>query len=434
MTSFLSTISSQFAKSLMIGTVCPVVLFLIFCSCVVLPYAGVSQDQLLSVLFPLEKDSATLANTLEVVVLTILLYTMNIPIIRMYEGYPWRKSWIGERLTRRQRRRFETLRTVRTRARMLRYQVRDSGVRLDKSDLEERQSTAALRLNSDFPGAAGIVLPTRLGNIIRSFEVYSTVRYGMESVTLWPRLLAQTPADYRESIVNAKTSFDFMLNCSFLSVLAALAMTALGIVKHHPFDWETGRAWLAWALSLGLLANIFYRLAANRATSWGIQVKGAFDLYRSDLRTPLGFTQELPTPDREKAFWTEVSYRLTYPDALNLPEFPYNPGTTWLTVKPSSVVVTLDRTVELLAGRKIKVSIVVRNKDQIRNPASDVTVFDQVPDGYRLVPDSFTISSGVLRLGSLQPLEFRLGQLKYDGQIALTYLLEPASKPNSDVT
>src|SRR6266852_3136801 len=121
MTSFLGSISSQFTKSLFIGTVCPVVLFLIFCSSVVLPYAGVSQEQFLKVVFPFEKDSAALANTLEVVVLTILLYSMNIPIIRLYEGYPWRKSWIGRLLEWRQRKRFETDRTISTRARMLRY-------------------------------------------------------------------------------------------------------------------------------------------------------------------------------------------------------------------------------------------------------------------------------------------------------------------------
>jgi hypothetical protein len=66
-----------------------VVLFLIFCSSVVLPYAGVSQEQFLKAVFPFEKDSAALGNTLAVVLLTILLYCMNLPLIRLYEGYPW---------------------------------------------------------------------------------------------------------------------------------------------------------------------------------------------------------------------------------------------------------------------------------------------------------------------------------------------------------
>src|SRR5437660_916774 len=38
---------------------------------------------------------------------TGLLYNLNIPIIRLYEGYPWDQSWIGRLMVRRKRATFD---------------------------------------------------------------------------------------------------------------------------------------------------------------------------------------------------------------------------------------------------------------------------------------------------------------------------------------
>src|SRR5262249_13251508 len=41
------------------------------------------------------------------IVLSGLLYNMNIPILRLYEGYPWSRSWLGSLLRRRHINRFD---------------------------------------------------------------------------------------------------------------------------------------------------------------------------------------------------------------------------------------------------------------------------------------------------------------------------------------
>jgi hypothetical protein len=68
-------------------------------------------------------------------------------------------------------------------------------------------------------GSAPLTLPTRFGNAIRSFEVYSRIIYGLEAIDGWPRLLAVIPADYRQAIDDAKAQVDFWVNIWMGSLL-----------------------------------------------------------------------------------------------------------------------------------------------------------------------------------------------------------------------
>src|SRR5665213_3222394 len=89
MTSFLSTISSQFAKNILIGTIFPVMLFVIAINAVVLQLADITPHTVLTRIFPWEQDSTVAALTVFGLIVTVLLYSLNIPLIRLYEGYPW---------------------------------------------------------------------------------------------------------------------------------------------------------------------------------------------------------------------------------------------------------------------------------------------------------------------------------------------------------
>ena len=40
--------------------------------------------------------AAVTALTVFTLIITILLYSLNIPVIRLYEGYPWMDSWVGQ--------------------------------------------------------------------------------------------------------------------------------------------------------------------------------------------------------------------------------------------------------------------------------------------------------------------------------------------------
>jgi hypothetical protein len=48
------------------------------------------------------------------VLLTGVLYNLNIPIIRFYEGYPWQYSWTGDFLVKRRKKEFKRLSAARS--------------------------------------------------------------------------------------------------------------------------------------------------------------------------------------------------------------------------------------------------------------------------------------------------------------------------------
>jgi hypothetical protein len=52
----------------------------------------------------------------------------------------------------------------------------------------ERTSNIAL-LAREFPGQSDYILPTRFGNVIRAFEFYPKAMYGIDSISVWPRLI-----------------------------------------------------------------------------------------------------------------------------------------------------------------------------------------------------------------------------------------------------
>jgi hypothetical protein len=84
---------------------------------------------------------------------------------------------------------------------------------------EQMRTDAGRRLNEEFPIERTSVLPTRLGNVIRSFEDYPERQYGMDGVTLWPRLVAKINKDHATVIEDAKITFDFLLNSAVLSAV-----------------------------------------------------------------------------------------------------------------------------------------------------------------------------------------------------------------------
>jgi len=102
------------------------------------------------------------------------------------------------------------------------------------SDIWTRLSEVSRRLNSELPSDTSLLLPTRLGNVIRSFEEYPDRQYGIGAITLWPRLIAKIDKEYAAMMDDSKTSFDFMLNISLLSAFSALVITVVGLSRFPP--------------------------------------------------------------------------------------------------------------------------------------------------------------------------------------------------------
>jgi len=136
---------------------------------------------------------------------------------------------------------------------------------------------------ADYPADPADVLPTRLGNILRSAESYPSDRYGADAVLTWPRLFPLLPDKLTASLTAARAEIEFQVTISaqaaFFAVAAGgwLAVTGGPVWLFLTCYW--GAAALAWATYRGTLAP---------ARIYGEQVRVAFDLYRQELLTRLG--------------------------------------------------------------------------------------------------------------------------------------------------
>ena len=201
-------------------------------------------------------------------VLSYVVYVSITPIVRFFEGYFGPLAWIGEL--------FPSFGKARGSA------VRDPLLYLK------------------YPGDNDH-FPTRLGNSLRAAEVHPRNAYGLDSVLLWPHLVAQLPDTAVKSIDAARMSLDFLTvitaAASGYTVFAGVAIT----LEHGGLT-----LWIAVVLASAIIAYVAYCGAVAAARDYGDQVRTAFDQNRFALLTSL----HLPLPNNrpeERRLWSEVN-------------------------------------------------------------------------------------------------------------------------------
>jgi hypothetical protein len=323
MTNLFSAVSGQFPRALILGTFLPVVVFALLALVLVVPLLP-SEVSLLEPLRALDANWRPVALTMVVVLVTGLLYNLNGPLIRLYEGYPWRMTWLGTMRTSRYQRQVAEAELTLTRLIALRRQLKGIPHPPEiATDVQSQLGVLGRLLNVRFP-AKDLVLPTKFGNTIRSFEEYSRHQYGMSAIPLWPRLVAVLDKDYSSRIDDAKGAMDFALHSSFLSAVLAACILGLGAATGRPF--VSLRAFVAWLITGGafaLLAHILYVAAVGAAEVWGAQVKGAFDLYRWKLLEHLGYQRKPTTRAEERTAWLAISRQKVFGDPIEGEVIPY---------------------------------------------------------------------------------------------------------------
>ncbi len=177
-----------------------------------------------------------------------------------------------------------------------------------------------------FPHDESLILPTSFGNILRAFEVYPYVMYGIDAIPGWYRMLAVVPEKYQDKINEAKTIMDFWLNLSFIGLLVLIEYIGFGIAGIC-----AGRLKIPvlsfWAVINGglvpiatvVFSYVAYCLAKGPAVIWGNWVKSAFDLYLTELRTKLAFASA-PDAEAEIKLWQQFSTAVLYRDPEEMPD------------------------------------------------------------------------------------------------------------------
>lgn len=476
MTSILSSISGYFSKSLILGTFLPVVIFIVLALLLFVPYLPPS----FSVSMPLEgfgQEWRIISISFVAIVMSGLIYNLNIPILRLYEGYPWQDSWIGIWFKNKHRSRFDAaqlrmdtmraaLRTMDTavnkdpleaafinevidswkalggergatesseshwlkawRAANTDSEANDTKTRWQIIDNDLRDQFSAYRrsIQHAYPNDRSLILPTRLGNAIRSFEYYSDREYGIDSIEIWPRLVAVIPKEYAISIDDSKTTFDFMLNSSLLSLLLSALILVSGLLYPAPLIslWNAVY-WILTAAALASLSYFFYRLSINRAHAWGLLVKSAFDLYRWELLKKLGYAQQPKHRLEERELWEEISRQAIYGDRFDKRMLSYSESSPL--PFPLLQSETRDPKLEMTRGVKTTgdASVVYLRIKNIDTTAmvKGITVKDRLSDDLDFEWDSARVGNDRVAMSGTNPYEFRIGDLQPDAETILTY-------------
>jgi uncharacterized repeat protein (TIGR01451 family) len=434
----LSGISGYFSRHLILGTFLPVVVFVTFSWILVVPWLPTNWP-ILKPIESLDPQWKILAFSFLTIVLTGLLYNINIPLIRLYEGYPWQELWIGRLRTKKYKRLFTIAQARWNGMPHIERELRTANdPRL--AAIKNLRAVAGSTLFSEFPGREDLVLPTRLGNVIRSFEYYSLRQYGMDAVTFWPRLVSAISKDYATAVDEAKTSFDFMLNCSALSTLLTFMVFLSGLL--YPSRFNVTGAWLLWLsaiIMLCVVAHFLYLLSIGRARTWGNTVRTSFDLYRRDLLKQLGYTGVPESLEEERKLWSNIGERMIYGDHYPLPQIAFVSKKTFIDFKPNiatfeilrGMTRTKDAQLSTSSGDYL-ITITIHNTGDYN--ASELSVTDTLPDDLVYLCGSAELSNPddsehAPRVSGTNPYSFSLGKLNYDGELVLKYKAVPLQQP-----
>lgn len=122
--------------------------------------------------------------------------------------------------------------------------------------------------------------PTRLGNLLASFETYPTIKYGLDGVFFWPRLWVAIGKDLRDELDTAQAIVDGAIYGAFSFLVWAVLAALYAFALHGAFDWR----WLAASGSFVVLSYLFYRAALPSYAQYGQLFEATFDQYRDQLK------------------------------------------------------------------------------------------------------------------------------------------------------
>ena len=157
------------------------------------------------------------------------------------------------------------------------------------------------RLYVDYPLRESRVMPTRLGNVLRSAEDHALERYQINAVVVWPRLYVLLPDPFIAAVAAAKTPLDLMAVLAALASLFAVSGTAVAAAL---LPWYAALACFTGGV---LVAWLGYRGAVHAARPYGQLIRAAFDVHRGLLLDAIGWTRP-PSYAAERRQWEQISH------------------------------------------------------------------------------------------------------------------------------
>jgi len=152
-----------------------------------------------------------------------------------------------------------------------------------------------------YPSDADDVMPTRLGNILKTAETHPRDLYGIEAVIIWPRLLRVVTAEVLAELANARQGIEHSLVISLLA-------SVFGGVSALVLPWTGVSMYFVATVAAPsfVVAGLAYRASLGAAIGYAEIVKSVFDIYRADLLILLG-AQAPATNNGERLLWQQLS-------------------------------------------------------------------------------------------------------------------------------
>jgi hypothetical protein len=222
----------------------------------------------------------------------LALHPVQFTVVQLFEGY-WGTGSVAQRirsaaLHRHHKRRIALYGTaVWARDELAHWE--DSGQPLQPDYVARKLSLLSIRDEADrayaaYPENPAHVMPTRLGNMLRRYEVLAGAPYHLDAPTVLPHLSLVAPAQHVSYLNDQRSAMDLSVRMALMSLMACWA-TML-------FLWNDG-LWLLIALIPYSLTYVLYRGAVVCAQSYGIALSTIVSLNRFSLYSQMHL--EMPT-------------------------------------------------------------------------------------------------------------------------------------------
>ena len=210
---------------------------------------------------------------------------------------------------------------------------RGPNIKRMRSSLEDKKYSLSVELQERFPSREADILPTSFGNILKAAEYYPRLRYQIDSVPIWTRLVHVIPPAYEAKIDQSYNQLVFLVNCSllclaftgmaffasfyqFILLQAKLQVNSPAWIPYFirdnltettPLIFEQ-RVWLYGIVAVMALfmSLVFQRAALLSVGEFGDTIRSSYDLFRFDLLRQL----HLPLPVNSNVEQTQW-YRLS---------------------------------------------------------------------------------------------------------------------------
>jgi hypothetical protein len=225
--------------------------------------------------------------------LGLVLLGLHYQVLRLYEGYPLaqRRSWIGIKqlynlMMSRQQQRF-------------RDAVRSCGSPTNQTN---DQFDASWRLDRHFPHDPKmptddtLLLPTSLGNAIRSFERHSFIRWHLNSIAVWPYIENLLSDHESEVLSDVRGDVAFFINTSLVASLSG------AVLLFDMLAYASAPSGFVLLIPLGI-AVVAYKAAVGSAVNWGEVVRASIDTHRLEVYTNLGLRRPRNLKDERQMAW-----------------------------------------------------------------------------------------------------------------------------------